>query len=110
MSARWRCCGGSSDGLGRGRSVTATSPGRSARGAVRAPGLAFRYHRTMGRSGAYHLFSILAIGFAVVLRGGSMAFSLTSAAFKDGAAIPVKHTCDGADVSPPLAWTGAPAA
>src|SRR6266511_2793450 len=38
-----------------------------------------------------------------------MAFSLTSTAFTDGAAIPVKHTCDGADVSPPLAWSGAPA-
>jgi Raf kinase inhibitor-like YbhB/YbcL family protein len=38
-----------------------------------------------------------------------MAFSLTSAAFKDGAAIPVKYTCDGADASPPLAWSGAPA-
>jgi len=37
-----------------------------------------------------------------------MAFSLTSTAFKEGAAIPVKHTCDGADVSPPLAWSGAP--
>jgi Raf kinase inhibitor-like YbhB/YbcL family protein len=33
---------------------------------------------------------------------------LTSAAFQDGAAIPVKHTCDGADVSPPLAWRDAP--
>src|SRR6266540_1402431 len=38
-----------------------------------------------------------------------MAFSLTSTAFTDGAAIPVKYTCDGADVSPPLAWSGAPA-
>lgn len=37
-----------------------------------------------------------------------MAFSLTSPAFKDGATIPVKHTCDGADVSPLLAWSGAP--
>lgn len=37
-----------------------------------------------------------------------MAFTLTSPAFADGAAIPVEHTCDGADVSPPLAWTGAP--
>jgi len=37
-----------------------------------------------------------------------MAFSLTSGAFKDGTAIPVKHTCDGADVSPPLAWSGPP--
>jgi Raf kinase inhibitor-like YbhB/YbcL family protein len=38
-----------------------------------------------------------------------MAFSLTSPAFADAAAIPVRHTCDGPDVSPPLAWEGAPA-
>ncbi len=38
-----------------------------------------------------------------------MAFSLTSPAFADGATIPVEHTCDGADVSPPLEWSGAPA-
>ena len=38
-----------------------------------------------------------------------MAFTLTSTAFGDGAAIPIKHTCDGVDVSPPLAWSGAPA-
>jgi len=38
-----------------------------------------------------------------------MAFTLTSSVFKEGAPIPAKHTCDGADVSPPLAWSGAPA-
>src|SRR6266404_5703814 len=38
-----------------------------------------------------------------------MAFLLTSTAFKDGATIPGKHTCDGVDVSPPLAWSGTPA-
>jgi Raf kinase inhibitor-like YbhB/YbcL family protein len=37
-----------------------------------------------------------------------MAFALSSTAFKEGATIPVKHTCDGADVSPLLAWNGAP--
>jgi Raf kinase inhibitor-like YbhB/YbcL family protein len=37
-----------------------------------------------------------------------MAFSLTSTAFKDGAPIPSKHTCDGADRSPPLSWSDAP--
>lgn len=35
-------------------------------------------------------------------------FTLTSSAFEDGAAIPVRHTCDGDDLSPPLAWEGAP--
>ena len=37
-----------------------------------------------------------------------MAFTLSSSSFKEGAPIPVKHTCDGSDVSPPLAWSGAP--
>ena len=38
-----------------------------------------------------------------------MAFTLASAAFGEGAAIPAKYTCDGVDVSPPLSWSGAPA-
>ena len=39
-----------------------------------------------------------------------MAFSLSSAAFTAGGPIPQRYTCDGEDVSPPLAWTGAPPA
>lgn len=39
-----------------------------------------------------------------------MALTLTSSAFRDGHAIPAEFTCDGDDVSPPLAWSGAPAA
>ena len=38
-----------------------------------------------------------------------MSFRLESSAFKEGAVIPVRHTCDGDDLSPPLAWSGAPA-
>src|SRR2546427_5489511 len=38
-----------------------------------------------------------------------MAFTPAGAAFREGAAISVKYTCDGVDVSPPLAWSGAPA-
>ena len=34
-------------------------------------------------------------------------FALTSSAFEAGEAIPQKHSCEGADVSPPLAWTDA---
>jgi Raf kinase inhibitor-like YbhB/YbcL family protein len=33
---------------------------------------------------------------------------LTSAAFADGEGIPQRYTCDGEDVSPPLAWTAPP--
>ena len=38
-----------------------------------------------------------------------MAFILTSPAFKDNAPIPQQHTCEGADLSPALSWSGAPA-
>ena len=34
---------------------------------------------------------------------------LTSAAFAEGGTIPAKYTCDGLDVSPPLAWSSVPA-
>jgi Raf kinase inhibitor-like YbhB/YbcL family protein len=33
---------------------------------------------------------------------------LTSPAFEHGRSIPRKHTCEGEDVSPPLAWSGVP--
>jgi Raf kinase inhibitor-like YbhB/YbcL family protein len=35
--------------------------------------------------------------------------TITAPAFKNGE-IPEKYTCDGSNVSPPLAWSGAPAA
>ena len=37
-----------------------------------------------------------------------MVIKVTSSAFEEGGMIPRKYTCDGADVSPPLAWTGIP--
>jgi Raf kinase inhibitor-like YbhB/YbcL family protein len=37
-----------------------------------------------------------------------MAFLLSSGAFEDGDYIPVKFTCRGQDISPPLAWSGVP--
>jgi len=36
-------------------------------------------------------------------------FTLASDAFVEGGAIPSANTCDGADTSPPLSWTGTPA-
>jgi Raf kinase inhibitor-like YbhB/YbcL family protein len=35
-------------------------------------------------------------------------FTLTSAAFAEGGAIPREHGCDGRDASPPLTWADAP--
>lgn len=39
----------------------------------------------------------------------TMGLKLTSSAFNEGDMIPKPYTCDGQDISPPLAWTGAPA-
>lgn len=38
-----------------------------------------------------------------------MSLTLTSSAFDAGGVIPPIHTCDGNDISPPLAWSGLPA-
>ena len=38
-----------------------------------------------------------------------MHFEIFSPAFSPGAMIPVRHTCNGEDVSPPLAWSNVPA-
>jgi Raf kinase inhibitor-like YbhB/YbcL family protein len=38
-----------------------------------------------------------------------MALEITSSAFENGGAIPTRYTCEGQDISPPLAWRGAPA-
>lgn len=38
-----------------------------------------------------------------------MALQLTSTAFSHNGTIPKPYTCDGKDLSPPLAWSGAPA-
>ncbi len=40
--------------------------------------------------------------------GQEAALHLTSAAFSDGRTIPAKHTCDGRNISPPLAWSPVP--
>lgn len=38
-----------------------------------------------------------------------MPFILSSPAFAPGTVIPAEYTCDGADISPPLSWSGTPA-
>jgi Raf kinase inhibitor-like YbhB/YbcL family protein len=39
---------------------------------------------------------------------GDSTLALSSPVFGDGGAIPAQYTCDGQDVSPPLAWSGRP--
>ena len=37
-----------------------------------------------------------------------MTIEVTSTAFAEGEPVPVKYTCDGDEVAPPLAWSGVP--
>ncbi len=50
----------------------------------------------------------LLVAPACAARDKSHGMALTSKAFAAGGAIPKRHSCDGENLSPPLAWTGAP--
>jgi Raf kinase inhibitor-like YbhB/YbcL family protein len=56
------------------------------------------------------LKAVVMISLFVVGRTGSaaMPLSLTSSAFADDGEMPKRYTCEGSDVSPPLAWSGVP--
>jgi len=47
-------------------------------------------------------------GAATTTTGEEIAMQLTSRAFEDAGVIPVRYTCDGDDVSPPLDISGVP--
>jgi Raf kinase inhibitor-like YbhB/YbcL family protein len=49
-------------------------------------------------------------GSRIAAEERSMAMQVTSTAFANGGTIPARYTCDGDDLSPPLAWAGAPPA
>jgi Raf kinase inhibitor-like YbhB/YbcL family protein len=67
---------------------------------------------------------LFSFGVALLLLGGAcsqgdkktdsskenqaMNISVTSAAFKEGESIPLKYTCDGDNISPPLRWSNIP--
>ena len=46
--------------------------------------------------------------YAKTRGGAKMAITITSTVFTEGGMIPRDYTCDGKDISPPLAWAGAP--
>ncbi|HWU37573.1 MAG TPA: YbhB/YbcL family Raf kinase inhibitor-like protein, partial [Candidatus Acidoferrum sp.] len=53
--------------------------------------------------------AVLAALLIGTVGGSSDAFELQSPAFRAEGEIPARHTCDGADVSPPLRWVDPPA-
>ena len=52
---------------------------------------------------------ILLVTILAILWGNAaMAMTLNSSAFQQNGPIPSKYTCEGEDISPPLAWEGVP--
>lgn len=49
------------------------------------------------------------IAMMMTAAASTSGFTLRSAAFQPDGPIPSGHTCDGADTSPPLEWSGEPA-
>jgi Raf kinase inhibitor-like YbhB/YbcL family protein len=49
------------------------------------------------------------VGASIAAEENPMSLTITSTAFAANAAIPPLYTCEGKDVSPPLAWSGASA-
>ena len=60
-------------------------------------------HDTLARVRLWLLLAVV----SVALSGASL--RLGSTAFADGGSVPSRYTCDGEDVSPPLAWADPPA-
>ncbi len=52
--------------------------------------------------------AILPFASAIANEERPMSLKLVSSAFEEGGAIPQKYTCEGQDLSPPLAWSGVP--
>ncbi len=53
---------------------------------------------------------LAAMAILIMLAGGTMKLDVRSPVFVEGDRIPVKYTCDGGDVSPPLYWSPGPTA
>ena len=45
---------------------------------------------------------------AIIIEKDEMTLSLSSPAFEEGDSIPIKYTCEGQDISPPLVWSEPP--
>jgi len=56
----------------------------------------------------YSLFSVSSHGGTVMKKKEIKPLNVTSSAFKHNEMIPAKYTCDGENVSPPIAWEGVP--
>ncbi len=56
------------------------------------------------------LACVVTTGARISAQAAPAALTVTSPAFRTGDSLPTDYTADGKNVSPPIAWTGAPAA
>ena len=65
----------------------------------------------MPRPLAIALLAVLPMSALASVAEGAppMSLTLTSPAFAEGGEIPARHTCEGEDLAPPLAWSAPPA-
>jgi len=86
---------------------------RSAAQTLDACRVAAGMRRAATRSCAAFAAGAVALLFAVAsiatAEEKSMSLTITSSAFVPNGAIPSLYTCEGKDISPPLAWSGVPA-
>ena len=54
------------------------------------------------------VFCVMVLSNLSTIGGEAMELKIKSSAFNEGDMIPKKYTCDGADISPPLAWDAVP--
>ncbi len=67
----------------------------------------FHFRRSLFYVAVLMLFVIPVLG-ATAIEESPVTLKIVSAAFTEGGAIPQKYTCEGDDISPPLAWSGVP--
>ena len=67
------------------------------------------------KSASCHFLKLYGMTIAVIMtitccfgKGGNMSIIVESPAFQQKQSIPMKYTCDGSDISPPLAWKNIP--
>lgn len=63
-----------------------------------------------GRTSPISIMLLCAVGatLCVIAKEIAVTLTVTSQAFTHGAGIPTRYTCEGADASPPLGWSGVP--
>ena len=65
--------------------------------------------RSLSQKFLASVFSLLLIAHVNAFGLEDKQMKIKSSVFRDGEAIPAQYTCDGKDISPPLAWENIPA-